>query len=159
MHLNRRGNQGHAAANQGNQAQMSHVDERQVHARIFPTDMPQPAMISPNPTRNKSPKTTRQSIQKPKNTANLQERHMSMPGPTGTADTEIGRPGLLPYGSTFSRTRRSPAHFSYRTPPNYRQNRRKDHQQHHSRSHPDGNLQKDDDVHQHRSQVQFPAGF
>ena len=43
----------------------------------------------------------------------LQDRPISMPGPNGTADTEIGRPGLLFRGTAFSKTSLSPAHSSY----------------------------------------------
>ena len=61
---------------------------------LLQTDMPQPTMF-PNPIRQK-PSKTPSKVQSDLIRApmNRHERQISMLGPRGTADTEIGRPGL-----------------------------------------------------------------
>ena len=46
---------------------------------------------------------------------NRHDLQISMPGPSGTADTAIGRPGLRYLGEAFCKTSLSPAHNSYKT--------------------------------------------
>ena len=79
---------------------------------LLPPKLPQLVMIDLIPqgrNRHKPPgKVQSDLIRAP---TKRQERQISMPGPQGTADTEIGRPGRRQCETTFSRTSQPKAHI------------------------------------------------
>ena len=100
------------AAIQGRQDQKCLAVDRPVHVHTFPI---QHAEAGNDEHRCRKASNGGSPAKKPKDTPrNRQERQISMPGPTGTADTGIGRPARLPNDTAFSNTSLSPAHCSYK---------------------------------------------
>ena len=82
---------------------------------FLPNNMSETAMVLSSVTR-KEPLHSPDKARSARNilTKNMQKRHKSMPGPSGTADSEIGRLALRYPRVAFSSTGRSPAHNSYK---------------------------------------------